>query len=154
MANGERYVSIPEEILPVPPIDSLILVFKEQPSLSEISLSTGLEIYARWKDPIDVDNFYMWEAEGIYILNTLPELHESRDGLGNIIATPKDCCPRCYVSEFGVNTELRIFKDNLIDGTEHNELVVYIPDDRKTIYGKIHDSDQAVFPHKGSLSIF
>ena len=136
LASGERYVSTPEEVQPVPPVDSLIVHFKKQPSLDQISLNTGLEIYARWKDPAEVDNFYMWEAEGIYILNTRPDLFVGRDGQGTPVPAPKSCCDRCYVYEFDLNTELRLFKDNLSDGVEQTELAVYIPDDGKRFMEK------------------
>lgn len=136
LANGEKYVSTSEEILPVPPIDTLVTAFIQQPSLNEISLETGLEVYVQWQDPADVANFYMWESEGIYILNTRPDLHEERDGGGNIIAAPLDCCGRCYVYELDLNTELQVFKDNLTDGNLNSELAIYIPDDGKRFMEK------------------
>ena len=131
LANGSRYVSTPEEILPAPPIDSLIVLFKTLPSFGEISLNTGIEIYARWKDPVSIDNYYLWEAEGIYKLNSRPDLHEIKDGNGTIIPDPLPCCDVCYVTENDLNTELRLFKDNLTDGKESTEIAVFIPDDGK-----------------------
>ncbi len=129
LANGERFVSVPEEIHPVPPIDSLIVLFKKQPSLSDITFGSGVEVYARWQDPIESDNFYMWDASGIYLLNTRPELFLDRGFFGDPFINPKDCCSTCYITEHNVNTELKIFKDNLSNGIEHTELVAYIPDD-------------------------
>ncbi len=129
LANGERYVSVPEKVIPVPPIDSLILLFKKQPSLSDITFDSGVEVYARWKDPIETDNFYMWDASGIYLLNTRPDLYVDRGPWGDPFINPKDCCSTCYITEYNVNTELKIFKDNLSNGIEQTELVAYIPDD-------------------------
>lgn len=127
--NGERYVSTPELVNPAPPIDSLLIQFKQLPSLNEVSLNTGLEIYSRWQDPASVANFYLWEAEGVYVLNTHPELHVAKDGQGNPVPAPKDCCDRCYVYEYDLNTEIRLFKDNLTDGKLQTELAAFIPDD-------------------------
>lgn len=127
--NGERYVSAPERVEPAPPIDSLIIQFKQLPTLGEGERNTGLEVYSRWQDPPGTDNYYLWKAEGVYILNTHPELHVAKDGQGNPVPAPKDCCERCYVYEYDLNTEIRLFKDNLTDGKLHTELAAFLPDD-------------------------
>ena len=62
LANGERYVSSKERVIPVPEIDSLIVVWKKQPSLSDIQFDSGMEIYSQWDDPGDEQNFYMWKS--------------------------------------------------------------------------------------------
>ncbi|HFA51828.1 MAG TPA: DUF4249 domain-containing protein [Bacteroidetes bacterium] len=121
LANGERYVSTPERIVPVPPLDSILVE-------TSLAFNSGIELYARWKDPADTDNFYLWESEGIYILNSRPDLFVSRDFFGNPVPAPKDCCSKCYVFENDFNNELRIFKDNLTNGNVQTELVAFIPD--------------------------
>ena len=136
LANGERYVSTPEQVLPAPPIDSLTVLFKRQPVLNGAVQETGIEIYAQWKDPEDASNYYLWETEGIHILNTQPSLYVGRDGQGNPVPAPKDCCERCYQYEPDINTVIRIFKDNFTNGKNNAELAVYIPDDGKRFMEK------------------
>ncbi len=134
--NGERYVSLPAFVPEAPPIDTLLIQFKRLPALIDESLNTGLEVYARWQDPAGVPNFYLWQAEGVYVLNTHPELHEAKDGQGNPVPAPKDCCDRCYVYEYDLNSELRLFRDNFTDGKLTTELAAFIPDDGKRFMEK------------------
>lgn len=127
LANGERYISLKEKVLPVPEIDSLIVVWKKQPSLSDVQFSSGMEIYSKWQDPEDEQNFYMWKASGVYHISTRPDLHIGRNFFGNPFPDPKDCCAECYVYE--TMGGLNIFKDNLTNGNEITQQVAYIDDD-------------------------
>ena len=127
LANGERYVSSKESVLPVPEIDSLIVIWKKQPSLSDIQFSSGMEIYSQWDDPEDEQNFYLWKTSGVYKINTRPDLHTGRDFFGNPFPDPKDCCAECYIYESF--SGLNIFKDNLTNGNTITEKVGYIDDD-------------------------
>jgi hypothetical protein len=133
--NGERYISLPEEVVPSPPIDSLSILFKEQPSL-DFNRNTGIEVYVRWNDPKDTDNFYLWEAEGVYVVNTKPHLFEGKDENNVPVPMPKSCCDRCYVYDFSLNTVLRVFKDNLTDGNNNAQLAAFIPDDGRRFMEK------------------
>ncbi len=127
LANGERYISSKEKVIPVPPIDSLVVVWKKQPSLSDIQFGSGMEIYSKWTDPEDENNFYMWKSSGIYKINTRPDLHVGRNFFGNPFPDPKDCCDECYIYEnIG---GLSIFKDNLSNGNEITHQVAFIEDD-------------------------
>ena len=127
LANGERYVSSKERVVPVPEIDSVVVVWKKQPSLSDIQFDSGMEIYSQWNDPEDEQNFYTWKLSGVYKINTRPDLHIGRNGFGNPFPDPKDCCAECYIYESlgGLN----IFKDNLTNGNQITQQVGYIEDD-------------------------
>ena len=57
LANGERYVSSTEEVIQVPPIDSVIVG-------QDFAFNSGVEMYVRWQDPADEANFYLLEADG------------------------------------------------------------------------------------------
>ncbi len=127
LSNGERYISSKEKVIPVPPIDSLVLVWKKHPSLSDIQFGSGMEIYSKWKDPEDENNFYMWKTSGVYKINTRPDLHIGIDFFGNKFLDPKDCCDKCYVYE--TVGGLKIFKDNLTNGNEITHKVSFIEDD-------------------------
>ncbi|MEO1260055.1 MAG: DUF4249 domain-containing protein [Bacteroidota bacterium] len=120
--SGERYISTSEEVQAVPPIDEAIIV-------TDAPFRLGAEAYARWQDPAGIDNFYLLEADGIYVLNSRPELFVARNPFGNPVPMPKDCCDRCYVSEFSVDTEIHLLKDNNSDGNVQTELAGFVPDD-------------------------
>ena len=127
LANGERYISSKEMVKPVPPIDSLVVIWKKQPSLGDIQFSSGMEIYSRWMDPVEENNFYLWKMTGVYKIDTRPDLHIGRDFFGNPFPAPKDCCSQCYVYE--TMGGLSIFKDNLTNGNEITHQVAYVDDD-------------------------
>lgn len=127
LANGERYISTKQKIEPVAEIDSLILVWKKQPSLSDIQFNSGVDVYAQWKDPEDKANFYQWKTGGVYKINTRPDLHVARNFFGNPVPDPLDCCETCFVYE--TNSGLKIFKDNLTNGNIIIEKVGFIEDD-------------------------
>ena len=147
LENGERYASLPEKVLPVPALEEIEPVFKVQPALDEFAQEVGIELYGRWQDPPDEENFYMWETKGEYKLLTYPQNFVSRDFFGNPIPSPKDCCELCYIKEEQVNSELRIFKDNFTNGSLQNEVLSYIPDDG----GRFYETYMAVIDHS-SLS--
>lgn len=119
LANGERYISTTEEVVSAPAIDSVIYNY-----------DLGIEAFAQWRDPADEDNFYLLEADGVFINNTRPDLFVGRDFFGNPAPAPKDCCARCWVIENNVDKEIRLFKDNLSNGNVNTELAAFIPDDR------------------------
>lgn len=127
--SGERYISTPEEIQPVPDIDEVVV-------LTDVPFRIGAECYIRWTDPVDAANFYLLEADGEYVLNSKPWLFIGRNAFGNPTPMPKDCCERCYVSEFSVDDELRIFKDNLSNGNQQTELAGFIPDNGRRFMEK------------------
>lgn len=127
LANGERYISSKEKVIPVPKIDSLIVIWKKQPSLSDIQFDSGMEIYSRWLDPGDEANFYLWKTSGVYKINTRPDLFVGRDFFGNPFPDPKDCCAECFIYE--PFNGLSIYKDNLTNGNEITHKVAYIDDD-------------------------
>lgn len=121
LSSGERYISTTEEVPEVPKIDEAVVV-------TDSPFKPGAEAFARWQDPADIANFYLLEADGIYVLNSRPELYVGRGPFGNPVPMPKDCCERCYVSEFGIDPEIYLFKDNNSDGDIQTKLAGYIPD--------------------------
>ncbi|NNE29626.1 MAG: DUF4249 domain-containing protein [Saprospiraceae bacterium] len=142
LENGERFASLPEKIVPVPPVSEYLTLFKEQPAVNQFVQSVGIEIFARWQDP-EEDNFYIWDTQGEYKIITYPENHIGRDFFGNPFPAPLDCCKTCYVKEDQVNRQLRIFKDNFTNGNEQTELIAYIEDDG----GRFSENYMAVIDH-------
>ncbi len=122
LANGERYISTKEKIVPVPKLDSIVVAWKKQPSLSDIQFDSGFEIFAQWNDPEEEANFYSWKTSGIYKMNTRPDLFRIMGALA-----PKGCCRECFIYE--PIDDLVIFKDNLTNGNRITQKVAYIDDD-------------------------
>lgn len=71
--GGERYSSIPEEVQAVPELDTIILRYKELPSLNENEFDYGVEVFGQWTDPADQANYYLWNNLGFYFIETNPE---------------------------------------------------------------------------------
>lgn len=88
LANGERYSSIPQTVLPVAPITNISYVTYRNPTSNPLLESSGVRIMAHFNDPGDESNFYFWRVSNpVYPYITNPEL--ARGG-------PKDCCARCF----------------------------------------------------------
>ncbi len=131
LANGERYISLPESVVAVPEIELLRPIYKRLPSTSNVTFESGIEIFAEWQDPSDETNFYLWKSRGVYKLNARPDLHVGRDFFGNPFPDPKECCATCFVYE--QSNDLRIFKDNLTNGNKNVEVISFIEDDGRKI---------------------
>lgn len=134
LANGERYISTKELVPEVPKLNSIVLLWKKQPSLSDIQFTSGIEVYANWNDPEDEKNYYLWQTSGLFKINARPDLHVSKNFFGNPVPDPKDCCEECYVSE--TLGGLSIFKDNLTNGNEITHRVGFIEDDGRRFMDK------------------
>ncbi len=124
--NGESYLSAGEKVVAVPPIDSIIPVWKKKPSLSDLVFDSGVDVFVRFQDPGDVQNFYRWKIFGVYKIMTHPELYVE-NFFGTKVPRPKDCCAECYVSEEVKG--LYLFKDNLVNGNQATPFVAHIKDD-------------------------
>ena len=68
-AGGETFRSEPQLMIETPAIDSLILQFKELPSVSSIP-GSGVEVFSTFQDSPGED-YYFWKVNGIYRINTM-----------------------------------------------------------------------------------
>jgi Domain of unknown function (DUF4249) len=105
LSNGKTYVSSPERILPVPPIDSVTVIY-DSTYISDLRPSQ-LIVTVNSKDPAGIHNFYRWSASGYiprYACCTL-------------------CCSLCeqYLAEDQIN----ILSDQFVDGKEIIQQPVY-----------------------------
>ena len=132
---GAHYTSSPETVVPVAPIDSLILQFKKIPTADPALFISGVEVFARFQDPPDSRDFYIWRNNGTYIIETRPELFTIVLPLGPLPA-PKDCCSICWIFEFNADFSIRILDDKNSNGTINTELAAFIPDDGLRFYSK------------------
>ena len=129
-SNTERYISIPEKVMPVAPIQSLRLEPKKLASLSDVVFEVGVEVYVDFQDPGDEQNFYLIENIGIHVVHTSPERFELKVP-GGFIPYPKDCCAECWVTEMAGDPTVRITSDDRFNGNEASELAAFIVDDGK-----------------------
>lgn len=127
--TGDRYMTFPETVPPVPEIDSIIPVFRKIPTGIESVFTTGLEIYSQYEDPPDEKNYYWWEMGGTYYLKTYPEDFVARPPFGPPTPAPKDCCGECWIREGNIDTRVRIANDFLTDGRTSTELAGFLEDD-------------------------
>ena len=127
---GAHYTSSPETVVPVAPIDSLILQFKKIPTADPAIFISGVEVFARFQDPPDSRDFYIWRNNGTYIIETHPELFTIRNIFdpGMPIPAPKDCCSICWIFEFNADFSIKILDDKNSNGTINTELAAFIPD--------------------------
>ena len=134
---GTHYTSSPETVVPVAPIDSLILQFKKIPTADPAKFIPGVEVFARFQDPPDSRDFYIWRNNGTYIIKTYPELFTIIDPFtGERIPAPKDCCAVCWINELNADFSVRILNDKNSNGTINTELAAFIPDNGLRFYSK------------------
>jgi len=129
-SNEEQYISIPEKVQAVPPIESIRLQSKRLPSSSETVFDIGVEVFVDFTDPGDEQNFYLLKNNGTYVVETNPELFTMATLNGNVSA-PKDCCNRCWINEESGDPEVRITSDDRFDGNQTSQLGAFIVDDGK-----------------------
>lgn len=113
--EGETYRSEPQTMLPTPPIDSLLLAFKEFPSLDPIIPGSGVEVFASWQDPMEEENFYFWRVNGIYKIFS-PD--RSSPGLNLCCAyDPIDGGAKdCWILERNILGNELVFSDQRVNG--------------------------------------
>ncbi len=127
--NGIHYTSTPETVIPVAPIDSLILQFKKIPTADPAIFISGVEVFARFQDPPDSRNFYTWRNNGTFLVETHPELFAIRNVFTGVpTPAPKDCCSVCWINELNADFSIKILDDKNTNGNINTELAAFIPD--------------------------
>ena len=122
--RGKIYRSTPQTIVPTPPIDSVIVQFKELPSTDDIVKPSGLEVLAVFQDPPDERNYYSWEIDGIYRINTPDRplvccLFDPADGGEEV----------CWIVEDDIKNNEIAFSDESTNGNLNTVIVGFIEDD-------------------------
>ncbi len=114
---GERYISIPQEVLPAPKIENVSLKYRELPGLSDITFISGVEVNVTFTDDANQQNFYLWtQTDGVYPFVSYPELHP---GLPEP-CPPIDFAKNCFRYE-------RDFEDRNYTYSEVPECIVISP---------------------------
>lgn len=151
LSNGTQYISTPEKMAPAPSINDLKVEWKKQPSTSDIQFDSGFEIYATFQDDPNSENFYLWIVDGIYYIESRPDLYVEPSPWGPS-PSPKDCCAECYVYE--ETNDLNIFADNFNNGNEVTQLAGYLPDNGRRFASKYLVSVEQRSLNKGAYQFF
>ncbi len=126
--TDKTYYSTPQLVTKAPKIDSLILEYNKFPSTDPLDFKSGVEVYSQWQDPLDEENYYMWQSTGTFKIETHPEDHVIITFFGNEIPAPLDCCADCWVGEVNADKSIRIMKDNNSNGNLVTNLAAFIED--------------------------
>jgi len=101
--DGQEYQSIPEQILAVPPIDSIYAEFIQEP-LVKID---GHQFFIDLSDPKDETNYYRWTWESVTPIMTRRPRR----------AGPLFCCNVCFKTTKD-NFRFNVFSDQFINGNK------------------------------------
>jgi hypothetical protein len=124
LSNGKMYVSTPEKINPVPPIDSITVVY-DSTYITDIR-PTQLIISANIHDPASVQNYYRWTAYG----------YTPRKSWGNTCGSPPpspecgdpySCSCAALCEQYITTNQINVLSDKLINGNEIIQPVFYSP---------------------------
>ncbi len=122
LSDGKVYVSHPESIRPVPPIDSLSVVYEG--SLNVEVSPTRMIIATNTSDPAQQKNFYRWTASG----------YAPRKSWGTPCSpfdppclNPYMCNCNALCEQLTVDHGINILSDQLIDGNSFHRTVYYSP---------------------------
>ena len=134
-AVGTEYTSLPQRLIKAPEIQELSTEFRKV-QIADNVYNSGLNVLATFNDDPDSRNFYMWRNSGTYKIKTFPENYMTRDGEGNPVSAPKDCCEHCWVEELNGDPTLRLLPDNNINGNTVTDVAAYIEDDGLRYFDK------------------
>lgn len=118
------------KLMPSVPIDSLFFEFRFIPGPNDLQPRFGVDVLGSWQDPGDTEDYYMWEFEGTYRLETFSLCNV---GLGFECAyDPRDDFgEECWVVEQNVDANLNLLSDTFFDGRRAVEKIGFIEDDAK-----------------------
>jgi hypothetical protein len=124
LSNGKTYISSPEKINPVPPIDSMTVVY-DSTYITDVR-PTQFIVSVNSQDPPDVRNYYRWTGFG-YI---------PRKSIGTPCGPLPPCAPnqcgflyacKAQCEQLLENNQIKILSDQLINGHEIIQQVFYSP---------------------------
>ena len=112
LAGGKRYVTKPEQMPDVPPIDSISAKLSQTTNFNtpyryQYSISTS--------DPANQKNYYRWTAYGLTVRKST--------GVPCCFQCPAICFDNCYTTE--ATTEVNVFSDAAINGNPIQNLLVF-----------------------------
>jgi len=137
LKDGRVYRSDLQVLPESPPIDSVIVNFATEPAENDLIPKTGIDVFVQWQDDAGANDFYSWQIDGTYRIET-PDKTLDR----GIIENDQICClydPRrlpgsrlgefCWVVERNLPGTPRAVNDRLINGTNASQFIGFIEDD-------------------------
>jgi hypothetical protein len=131
LIDGSRYISKPEEVLEVPPLDSVAYNAISIPSTDRLNDEIGVEIVGHFQDPADQQNFYFWNVlVSDYQLIAEPENNHNGPNHPTCprCPNPLECCRVCYRSELPKPTNIITTDDTDFNGNYQSRRIAYIRD--------------------------
>lgn len=122
LANGKTYVSKPETILPVSPVDSVSIVY-DSSTIYDVRPNQFI-VSAHSHDPVDSQNYYRWTASG-YVARK--SWGEPCTPFSPPCADPYMC--KCYAlcAQYVEENRINILSDKLVNGREITQEVFHSP---------------------------
>jgi len=119
-AAGEKFTSTPETLRAVPEIDNISYEVEKRIALDKENQPSDvywLNAYIDTKDKAGEKNYYKWEYEVVYQVDTQPWDYCEPNPRGTMcIPKPKRCCSTCWVTIY--NDAISIQNDRLVNGNE------------------------------------
>jgi len=120
LSNGKTYSSSPEKIEPVPPIDSVSVLY-DSTYITDIR-PTQLVLSVHTHDPGGIQNYYRWTASGY--------IPRRSSGAPCSLGSPPcgmECSCYAFCVQYLSNDQINIFADQFTDGNEIVQPVFYSP---------------------------
>lgn len=126
--NFDRtYRSLPQKMPEPVDLDSIFFEFKTIAGDNDLQGEMGVSVFAMWQDDASSDNYYLWDLNGTYKIETPAKsdgtccLYDPRDEFGE----------KCWVVERNVNYEINVSNDRLYNGELRIQDIGFILDDTK-----------------------
>ena len=120
LADGKIYTSSPEKIEPVPPIDSLSVVY-DSTYITDVR-PTQLIVSVHTHDVAGTHNYYRWTASGY--------IPRRSSGAPCSLGSPpcgSDCVCYAFCVQYLTDDRINVFSDRFTDGSQIVQQVFYSP---------------------------
>ena len=138
---GDKYFSTPETLKAISEIEAISYDVEKRIALDEENQPSDvywLNAYVDTKDQGGEKNYYKWEYEVVYQVNTQPWDYCEPNPLGiKCIPKPKNCCSTCWVTIY--NDALSIQNDRLVNGKElKKQFITKLPVNNQLFNSRVH----------------
>lgn len=131
LRNGDRLVSLPELVMPVPQMDSVTYQAVRTSTTDPMNDEIGVQVVGHFQDPADEQNFYYWKMlESDFVLKTEPELFTLPPTHPTCprCPAPKDCCARCFHRDVPRPANINTIDDLEFNGNYQSRVIAYVRD--------------------------
>ena len=126
---GRTYESTPQTMPSGPEIDTVLFDYNRLPGIDDVTFESGVDVSVRWQDPAEEENYYSWNVNGIYLIETPPKVPPPVAPDPPCLYDPTDnCCSKCWIMENNSGDGLRAYLDDQTNGQEITLKVGFIQD--------------------------